>query len=82
MKPRPWISLGTVATTIAAATTGTDTFDSAQPGPPPTGWACGVTGSGTPKWTIEADTSAPTPPTVLKQTGSGTCLAGGVYGGT
>jgi len=81
MKPRPWIMLGTLATTIAAAVTGTDTFDSAQPGSPPTGWTCGVTGSGTPKWTIEADASAPTSPNVLKQSGSGTfpwCVRNGV----
>jgi len=71
--------LGTLATTIAAAYT--DTFDSAQPGSSPIGWACGVTGSGTPKWTIEADASAPTPPNVLKQSGSGTfpwCVKNGV----
>jgi len=71
--------LGALATTIAAA--GTDTFDSAQPGSPPTGWTCGVTGAGTPKWTIEADASAPTSPNVLKQSGSGTfpwCVKNGV----
>jgi hypothetical protein len=36
MKLQPWVMLGTLATTIAAA--GTDTFDSAQPGSPPTGY--------------------------------------------
>jgi hypothetical protein len=30
-----------------------------------------VTGAGTPKWTVEADASAPTPPNVLKQSGTG-----------
>jgi hypothetical protein len=34
MKLQPWVILGTLVTTIAA--TGTDTFDSAQPGSPPT----------------------------------------------
>ena len=70
MKQRPWLILGTLTTTIAVA--GTDTFDAAQPGSLPAGWTCGVTGSGAPKWTIEADSSAPTPPNVLKQSGSGT----------
>jgi hypothetical protein len=31
-----------------------------------------VTGSGSPKWAIAADASAPSPPNVLKQSGSGT----------
>jgi FtsP/CotA-like multicopper oxidase with cupredoxin domain len=72
------------AATIAAATTAfaeTDTFDKAAVGSPPPDWTCGVTGRGSPKWTIEADSSAPSRPNVLKQSGSGTfpwCVKKGV----
>jgi len=47
-------------------------FDSDKPGALPTGWDAGVTGQGKPKWTVEADATAPSPPNVLKQSGSGT----------
>lgn len=47
-------------------------FDQETPGTLPTGWQCGVTGSGTPKWSVERDATAPSPPNVLKQSGSGT----------
>ena len=63
------------AVTIATATTAladTDTFDKALVGSSPAEWTCGVTGGGSPKWTIEADASAPSQPNVLKQSGSGT----------
>ena len=56
-------------------------FDDMQPGLPPAGWTCGVTGKGAPRWTVEADASAPSPPNVLRQYGSGTfpwCVAGGI----
>jgi hypothetical protein len=59
---------------IATATTAfadTDTFDKAPVGSSPAEWTCGVTGGGSPKWTIEADASAPSQPNVLKQSGSG-----------
>jgi hypothetical protein len=58
------------ATSVTMAET--DTFDKAQPGPPPNDWICGVTGQGSPKWTVESDASAPSKPNVLKQSGSGT----------
>jgi hypothetical protein len=72
------------AAAIAAATSAfaeTDTFDKAAVGSPPPDWTCGVTGRGSPKWTIEADSSAPSQPNVLKQSGSGTfpwCVKKGV----
>ena len=47
-------------------------FDQDQIGAPPAGWACGVTGRGSPKWTVEADSTAPSKPNVLKQSGTGT----------
>ena len=55
------------AATIAIATTAfaeTDTFDKASTGSLPTALTCGVTGRGQPKWTIEADSTAPSQPNV------------------
>lgn len=62
--------LAAFATTALQAAT--ESFDDLGSEKLPTAWACGVTGSGSPKWSIEADTTAPTPPNVLKQSGSGT----------
>lgn len=47
-------------------------FDQDRIGAPPAGWTCGVTGRGLPKWTVEADSTAPSKPNVLKQSGTGT----------
>jgi hypothetical protein len=47
-------------------------FDQDKAGALLAGWKCGVTGRGSPKWTIEKDDTAPTSPNVLKQSGSGT----------
>jgi len=47
-------------------------FDQDGPGTLPPGWKAGVTGRGSPKWTIDKDDTAPSPPNVLKQSGSGT----------
>jgi len=59
----------TIVTTTSAATI---SFDQDTPGAAPSGWHCGVTGRGSPKWLIEKDASAPSKPNVLKQSGSGT----------
>jgi hypothetical protein len=47
-------------------------FDQDPVGSLPAGWTGGVTGRGAPRWTVEADASAPSRPNVLKQSGSGT----------
>lgn len=47
-------------------------FDGVKPGQIPEGWITGVTGSGTPKWSVETDATAPSKPHVLKQSGEGT----------
>jgi hypothetical protein len=57
------------ATAVLADTIG---FDKDGVGGLPAGWTCGVTGRGSPKWTVEADTTAPSEPNVLKQSGRGT----------
>ena len=41
-------------------------FDSQTPGSPPSGWTCGATGKGTPKWTVERDGAG----SVLRQSGA------------
>jgi len=46
-------------------------FDKERSGTLPAGWAAGVTGRGTPRWTVESDSDAPSPPNVLQQSGSG-----------
>jgi hypothetical protein len=56
----------------ASAAAQTAGFDNDSTGALPAGWRAGVTGRGVPKWTVEADTSAPSKPNVLKQSGSGT----------
>jgi len=47
-------------------------FDDLKAGAPPQGWTATKTGSGTAKWEIVADTSAPSKPNVLKQSGEAT----------
>ena len=57
----------TMATGLAAAET--VNYDDTKAGVPPPGWTAAQTGSGTAKWTIEKDDSAPSKPNVLKQSG-------------
>lgn len=44
------------------------TFDADTIGKPPTGWICGATGRGTPRWTVEADSGSGHK--MLKQSGA------------
>ena len=46
-------------------------FDTNSIGSVPLGWSFGVTGRGSFRWTVEADTSAPSKSKVLKQSGRG-----------
>lgn len=47
-------------------------FDSAPAGTPPEGWNLTMTGKGKPKWTVEAEPTAPSKPNVLRQSGRAT----------
>lgn len=47
-------------------------FDDAPPGAVPPGWTASKTGSGSPKWVVVADDTAPSKPNVLKQSGEAT----------
>ena len=60
----------TMATPLAAAET--VNFDDMKAGVPPPGWTAAQTGSGTAKWMVEKDDSAPSKPNVLKQSGQAT----------
>lgn len=44
-------------------------FDADVVGHAPAGWTCGATGKGAPKWTVEADGTAPSQGRVLRQSG-------------
>ena len=64
---------GAVAISGAAiASSGIGQFDTDVVGQVPAGWTCGATGTGTPRWTVEADPTAPERPNVLKQSGAAT----------
>jgi len=64
----------TMASTLLAAGVSvaqTVSFDKDPIGVPPADWTCGVTGRGTPRWTVESDPGAPSPPNALMQSGAG-----------
>ena len=50
----------------------TKTFEADVVGQPPAGWTCGATGRGAPKWSVEADVTAPSKGKVLRQSGTAT----------
>ncbi|MCL4788430.1 MAG: hypothetical protein KJ070_16825 [Verrucomicrobia bacterium] len=59
--------LALAAGLAVGASAATADFDSAKVGTLPTGWVAQITGTGEPKWSIEEDDSAPSRPSVLKQ---------------
>ena len=66
------VIMGIAIAALAASVHGeTIDFDNDRPGTLPAEWTSGVTGKGSPRWTIEADRGAPSAPNVLKQSGSG-----------
>lgn len=66
------ISLGVAAAALATGVHAEAiTFDKEPAGTLPKGWTAGVTGRGTPRWTVEPDATAPSAPHVLKQSGAG-----------
>ena len=68
------MSVTIIAMTIATGTAVAETvnFDDMKTGAPPPGWTATQTGSGTAKWAVEKDDSAPSKPNVLKQSGVAT----------
>ena len=64
--------VGMASAALAAGAVGeTINFDAERPGTTPAGWIAGVTGSGAPRWSVEADPGAASPPNVLRQSGIG-----------
>ncbi len=63
-----------LASTAVAVLSSADTvnFDNFKVGAAPPGWTATQTGSGSAKWSVEKDDSAPSKPNVLKQSGQGT----------
>jgi hypothetical protein len=57
---------------VGSAMAETENFDKVKAGQLPDGWLAGITGHGSPKWSVEKDDSAPSKPNVLKQSGEGT----------
>jgi hypothetical protein len=62
----------TLAVTCLAAAAAAVNFDDLPVGTVPAGWTATKTGTGTPKWTVERDDTAPSRPNVLKQSGQAT----------
>lgn len=71
MKTLLFASLAVIAVT-ALVSAGTVNFDNLKTGATPPGWTATQTGSGTAKWSVEKDDSAPSQPNVLKQSGAAT----------
>src|ERR1700736_39672 len=65
------VTLTTIA--LASATLAeTVNFDNLKTGAAPAGWTATKTGRGEVKWSIESDSTAPSKPNVLKQSGQAT----------
>src|SRR5205809_1085928 len=71
MKTLLFASLASIAIT-ALASADTMNFDNLKTGAAPPGWTATQTGSGSAKWSVEKDDSAPSQPNVLKQSGEAT----------
>jgi hypothetical protein len=66
------VLVGACSGLLTSAVAETVKFDNSAPGTTPVGWKLTKTGSGTPKWTVEADPTAPSGGKVLKQSGVAT----------
>ena len=63
-----WIAAVTTSLIAPALAEG---FDHDKVGATPSNWSCGVTGDGSPLWTVQRDPTAPSKPHVLLQSGRG-----------
>jgi hypothetical protein len=57
---------------IGSSRAATEDFDNVKLGQLPDGWVAGLTGKGSFKWAVVEDSTAPSKPNVLKQSGEGT----------
>ena len=70
MKPA---SIGVLTSLLSTSVVAqTVNFDADVVGAAPSGWTCGVTGVGSPRWTVAVEPGAPSGTNVLRQSGSGT----------
>jgi len=70
MKPA---SIGVLTSLLSTSVVAqTVNFEADAVGAAPTGWTCGVTGRGSPRWSVAAEPGAPSGANVLRQSGSGT----------
>ena len=70
MKPA---SIGVLTSLLSTSVVAqTVDFDADAVGAAPSGWTCGVTGRGSPRWEVAAEPGAPSGAKVLRQSGSGT----------
>ena len=64
-------SIGLLASLVSATVAAQVVhFDTDTVGSAPAGWTCGVTGSGSPRWVVATDATAPSRSNVLMQSGS------------
>lgn len=66
------IAIAAACAAAVSAHAQTENFDEARAGSLPEGWEAGVTGKGSPRWAVSADSNAPSAPHVLQQLGRGT----------
>ena len=70
---KPVASLGVLTSLLSTSVVAqTVNFDADVVGAAPSGWTCGVTGRGSPRWTVAVEPGAPSGTNVLRQSGSGT----------
>ena len=70
---KPVASLGVLTSLLSTSVVAqTVNFDADVVGAAPSGWTCGVTGVGSPRWTVAVEPGAPSGTNVLRQSGSGT----------
>jgi hypothetical protein len=72
--PMPMLALAFMSISLmgVSAMAQTLNFDDAPAGTSPEGWILAMTGRGEAKWTVEPDSTAPSKPNVLKQSGRAT----------
>ena len=70
---KPVASLGVLTSLLSTSVIAqTVNFDADAVGAAPSGWTCGVTGRGSPRWTVAVEPGASSGTNVLRQSGSGT----------
>ena len=70
---KPVASIGVLTSLLSTSVVAqTVDFDADAVGAAPSGWTCGVTGVGSPRWTVAVEPGAPSGTNVLRQSGSGT----------